>query len=844
MADATAAVPAAQVDVAGNVEGNRAQAAPPASGESAARGFDIALRSRLLVDSDWRFHFGHLHDAARDFGFGTFQRTFAKSGAYTALAAQLDFQDGEWDRINLPHDWAVSLPFAPAAAPPPGEEDLKAAHGYKPLGREFPETSVGWYRRTFTIPATDLGRRLHFQFDGVFRDCIVFCNGHIVGGSESGYAPFHVDVTDFVNYGGPNVLAVRVDASLGEGWFYEGAGIYRHVWLEKTAPLHVAPDGVFVRVEVKGAVAEVRVSTEVVNESDADRRVQAFSAIYDPRGKLVTTFASAETTLAAGETCTIDQHANVERAELWSLEQPRLYRFVTTLRGDGPDIDSVETSFGIRSIEFDAARGFLLNGVSVKLKGTCNHQDHAGVGAAVPDRLLEWRIEQLLAMGSNAYRSAHNPPARELLEICDRRGMLVIDETRIMSSDPSALSQLTSLVRRDRNHPSVVLWSLGNEEPQQSTERGARIVRTMKRTVHALDPTRPTIFAMDKDWGSGVGTVVDVVGFNYRTPQMGDFHDKFPEKPILGTETGSTVGTRGIYRRDDAKGYVRAYDVDFPWWASTAESWWDFVERRQYIAGGFVWTGFDYRGEPTPFNRWPSVSSHFGILDTCGFPKDNFYYYQARWSAQPVLHLFPHWNWAAGDEVDVWCHSNLERVELFLNGVSQGVREVPRNGHVAWKVRYAPGLIEARGYRGKKVVLTSRRETAGSPARLVVRPDRMELRADGEDLAVVAVQVVDARGRVVPHADNEVRFALSGPGAIIGVGNGNPVSLEADRSDRRRAFNGLCMAIVQTSRNAGVIDLQASSDGLPSARVTIRALESTPRASLPAVSAASDKGAS
>jgi beta-galactosidase len=778
------------------------------------------LRENLLLDFDWRFHFGHSFDLQRDFDFGKDQRTFAKAGDRTATAAQLQFDDRAWRPVNLPHDWAVEVPFA-AGTPPASqaEEDQRAAHGFKAVGRAFPETSIGWYRRTFEIPASDLGRRITIEFDGVFRDCVVFCNGFVVGRNESGYAPFSVDLTDFIEYGGANVIAVRVDATTGEGWFYEGAGIYRHVRLVKTAALHVPKWGVFVRPRLAAGRAELHISTELVNAGPQSRQCRVQSRVVSPEGVAIGDVVSQPAVLDAGDSTTIQQQYTLSEPALWSLEKPQLYRLETRIEENDRIVDATETSFGVRSVEFDARRGFLLNGVAVKLKGTCNHQDHAGVGSAVPDRLLEWRIERLQELGCNAYRTAHHPPAAELLEICDRRGMLVIDETRSMSSDEEALSQLSRLIRRDRNHPCVILWSIGNEEPHQATERGARVARTMKQLVRRLDPSRLCTYAMDQGFGAGVSQVVDVLGFNYRTDQMEAFHQRFPNLPILGSETGSTVCTRGIYRRDDAKGYVPAYDTDHPWWATTARSWWKYVASRPYIAGGFVWTGFDYRGEPTPFGRWPSISSHFGIMDTCGFPKDNYYYYQAQWRDTPALHLLPHWNWQPGEQIEVWCHTNVESVELLLNGRSLGRRAVPRHGHAQWQVKFAPGVLEARGYRDGKLILTARRETTGAAAGIVLEPDRESLHADGRDLSVVAVRIVDDQRRTVPSADHEVSFAVRGPAALIGVGNGDPVSHEPDKAERRRAFNGLCMALVQTQRSSGEIVVEASSPGLTPARL-------------------------
>jgi beta-galactosidase len=458
----------------------------------------------------------------------------------------------------------------------------------------------------------------------------------------------------------------------------------------------------------------------------------------------------------------------------------------------------------------------------------------------LPDRLQYFRIEKLKEMGSNAYRTSHNPPTPELLDACDRLGMIVLDETRMMDSNDEALSQLERLVRRDRNHPSVFCWSIGNEEPEQGTERGARVAETMKRVVHELDPTRLTTEAMNNAWGRGLSAVVDVQGFNYRggaaapdfAKALDEYHRAHPTQPSMGTEVASTVSTRGIYANDEARGYVSAYDRNFPPWASTAEEWWSIYNARPWVAGGFVWTGFDYRGEPTPYN-WPCISSHFGLIDVCGFPKDLFYYYQAWWSDKPVLHLFPHWNWAGkeGQEIEVWCFTNLDRVELFVNGTSAGAQDVKKDSHVLWKVPYAAGTIEARGVANGKP-LVDRRETTGAPAKIVLVPDRARISGDGEDLSVVVAQIVDAHGRVVPIADNEVTFAVTGPARVLGVGNGDPSSHEPDRASKRRAFNGLCMALVQSKKTPGVISVEATAERLASATATITAAESTPRPAL------------
>ncbi len=792
----------------------------PSSGPSAA---DQTPRERLLLDFGWRFHLGNADDPSLDFGYGR-DGEYQKTGDFF-VPSRLDFDDSDWEAIDLPHDWAVALPFH--------EDPWLTTHGSKPLGRTYPATSIGWYRRVFELPAGDLGRRLSLEFDGVFRNSMAALNGNFLGRNMSGYAPFRYDITDHAHYGGKNVLVVRVDATEFEGWFYEGAGIYRHVWLVKTNPVHVPQWGTFVTSTLAAETARVKITTEVVNESERDETCEVTSNIVDGNGQTVATIGPTALAVSAWRRREAVQRVKVSHPKLWSVETPHLYRLITTLRAGGKVTDRFETTFGIRSIRFDPQKGSFLNGEPVKIQGTCNHQDHAGVGTALPGRLQAFRIERLKAMGANSYRTSHNPPTPELLEACDRLGMMVMDETRMFSSCPEGLSQLSRLVRRDRNHPCVILWSTGNEEPEQGTARGARMCATMKRLVRRLDPTRPITQAMNGAWGQGISVIVDVQGFNYNLPHMDAFHQKFPQKPCIGTEVASTVSTRGIYVNDPAKGYVSAYDVNHPPWASTAEQWWQMYDARRWLSGGHVWTGFDYRGEPTPYG-WPCISSHFGILDTCGFPKDNFYYYQAWWSGRPVLHLFPHWNWEGqeGKEIAVWCYSNLEKVELLLNGKSLGAQAMPPNGHVAWKVAYAPGVLEARGYRNGREALRARRETTGPAASIVLRPDRDTIAGDGEDVSVVEVQVVDRQGRLVPIADNKITFQVSGPGKIIGVGNGDPSSHEADKGTVRRAFNGLCVAIVQSARQAGSIQVRATSPGLESASATIQAQAVRPRPSV------------
>jgi beta-galactosidase len=777
-----------------------------------------AGRERLLLDFGWRFHFGNANDPSKDFGFGGGRSgNFQKTGNFIS-ASSVAFDDSDWRELDLPHDWAVELPFQ--------NDPALASKGFYPLGRNYPDTSVGWYRRVFEIPAADAGRRIILEFDGAYRETMVVFNGFYIGTHSGGYDPFHFDVTDFVYPGQRNVLLVRVDATLSDGWFYEGAGLYRHVWLVKTHPVHVKQWGTFVSAKVTNGDATVSIRTEVGNHSKDAQNARVTSTILDPSGKAVGKASAPAASVPASEDQTFEQSLAVRRPLLWSLEERNLYKLVTEISVQGEIVDRYETPFGIRTIDFNPQKGFFLNGKSVKVKGTCNHQDHAGLGAALPDAVQYYRIRKLQEMGCNAIRTSHNPPTPELLNACDELGMLVFDETRMMSSNPEGLAQFGDLVRRDRNHPSVFMWSMGNEEGQANTETGLHILTAMKSVATEFDGTRPVSIAPIRAIGVGGLVECDVMGYNYMDPEAAAYHKTHPDKPVIGTETVSAVGTRGIYITDFEKGYVGSYDPYTTTGRASAEGWWRFCNAQEWLAGGFVWTGFDYRGEPSP-NEWPNISSQYGIIDTCGFPKDSFFYYQSWWTSQPVLHLFPHWNWEGmeGKEIAVWVYSNLESVELFVNGRSLGAKEVKKDSHVAWVVPYAPGAIEARGSKNGQVVMTAKRETTSAAAKLVMKPDRQELSADGEDVAMFTVEVQDAQGRVLPITDNVVKFRVSGAGKLIGVGNGDPTDHESDKGTLRKAFSGYCMAIVQSAKSAGTITVEAESPGLTSASATIAAKE-------------------
>lgn len=749
-------------------------------------------REKLLMDFGWKFHLGN------EWGTGENPINLGVSTGPT----RPDFNDASWPTVNLPHDWAVALPF---------DRNAPADHGFKPIGPKFPESSVGWYRRIFSLAKDDEGKRIWIEFGGIFRDSLVYVNNCLVGRQPRGYSSFRYDITDVVKYGGKNTVSVRVDASKFEGWFYEGAGIYRHVWLLKTSSLAVAPDGTFVYSRFQNKLpqgsAEINIETRLANFKTSGADADVEYEILDPKGKSVGT-SRATVTVAASGAQGLKQKINVRSPALWSPETPRLYKLVTTVRSAGKITDRVETEFGIRTLAFDPNKGFVLNGNRYVIKGTADHQDHAGLGVALPDALQYFRVRRLKEMGSNAIRTAHNEPTEELLEACDRLGMLVLDESRTFASDAQDLSLLENQVRRDRNHASVFLWSIGNEEPMQSTSIAARVARTMQTLVHQLDPSRPVTYAASLgNEFTGANSVTDVRGWNYHTGKdMDDYHAMHPEQPNIGTETASTITTRGIYARDEARGYQSAYDdrENAREGVDTAESWWTYFAPRPWLSGGFAWTGFDYRGE----NDRPDINANYGIMDMAGFPKDNFYYYQSWWSDKPVLHLLPHWNWSGkeGQNIDVRCFSNFDEVELVVNGTSLGRKEMPRNSHLQWTVPYAPGTLMARGYKDGKLQAEEKVETTGVPAALKLTPDRTTINPDGEDISIITVAVTDAQGRVVPVADNLVNFEISGGGRIIGVGNGDPSSHEPDvylnyANDKELVLNGWRMWAVPDTKN-------------------------------------------
>jgi beta-galactosidase len=819
--------------------------------------FTTSPRRRILLDTGWHFQLGDpsdvttnvtvyqeipdltkLEDNGADAEFtGTNSETnlmtlrpdpVATHAGENVSFVETNYNDSGWRQLNLPHDWAVELPFNSSA---------DEGHGFKPVGNSsFGTNNIGWYRHTFTVPANYAGQTFRLEFEGIYRNALIWLNGQCIGRDVSGYAPIAFDVTSNIIAGATNVLVVRVDASRFEGWFYEGAGIYRHVWLIQENPVHVLQWGPYVATtSLVGSNATITIQTSITNESGiATTQASLTSTIINANSNAVTVISS-NITLAANQVLTVTQIVTLANANLWSLQTPYLYKLVSTISNQNAVADIYNTTFGVRTVLFNPTSGVFINGQHVEVQGMCNHQDHAGVGSALPDRLQYFRIERLKEMGCNAIRTSHNAPTPELLDACDRLGMLVLEETRRCGDDPESLGQLQRMVLRDRNHPSIFCWSLANEEWWvQGDTNGNTVMSDEQNLVHSLDSTRLCTSAINGSYGTvGFVMINDVKGFNYNMSSLDTYHASDPDSNILGTETSSLVSDRGIYTNDPVNGYVWGYDIENSnvSWGSPAEVWWPYYDSRPWSSGGFSWTGFDYRGEPTP-HGWPCINSHFGSLDTCGFPKDNFYYYQANWTLKPVLHLFPHWNWSTqGQPINIWAFGNCQAAELFVNGISQGRQALNVQGHAEWdNVPYAPGMIQAIGYSDGAATITNTIVTTGAPAAVALVPDRNTILADGRDVSVVTVEILDTQGNIVPTASNLVTFSVSG-GSIIGVGNGNPSSHDADKASQRTAFNGLAEVIVQSTTQPGIIALTAASSGLLFAStniITTMALPSLP----------------
>ena len=782
---------------------------------------DATPRERLSFNKGWLFHQGDIPFPKVTGHTMTYQS--AKAGAALGAAAQA-FDDTAWREVDLPHDWASESPIS---------KDANIAQGYR-------ERGFGWYRRHFQIDPADRGKHLELQFDGISTHCTVWVNGTVVHRNWCGYTSFSVDITPLVKYGDEfNTVVVRVDAEAQEGWWYEGAGIYRHTWLVKRSPLHIATDGVFAQpVRSKDGKWSIPAEVILANSGGKNAKAKVEVTLMDTEGKPVgTAFQSAEVA-ALGE-ATTKLTLPVKNPRLWSVDSPVMYSVKTVVKDGDRILDETITPCGFRTLRFEAATGFYLNDKPLKIQGVCVHQDHAGVGVAMPDSMWEFRVRKLKEMGVNAIRCSHHPPAAELLQVCDRMGMLVMDEARNFNTSPEYIRQLEWMVRRDRNHPSVFMWSVFNEEPFQGTEVGYEMTRRLVAAVKRLDTTRPVTAAMSGGYFTplNVSHAVDVMGFNYHQKEYDAFHKLYPNLPILSSEDTSGFITRGEYETSMEKQTADSRDTYAARWGATHRDGWKKIAERPFIAGGFVWTGFDYAGEPTPF-EWPSASSSFGILDLCGFPKSAFFIHQAHWRKdKDVLEVIPHWNWPGreGQSIRVMALSNADTVELFLNGKSLGEKPVDPIDMVEWDVTYEPGALLAVGKKQGREVSRKLVETTGDAVSLELVPDRNSISGDGRDAMPVTVRAVDAKGREVPTAMDPVKFSLQGGADIIGLGNGDPRCHEPQKGNQRSLFNGLAQVILQTREAAsGSLTLRAESAGLAPAEIKIPIQAVTAPPSFPA----------
>ncbi len=738
-------------------------------------------------DKNWKFYL-------EKEPYAMFPLMAGKCGEAQGYAADV-FNDTGWETVDLPHDWAYRLPM---------EEDFCVKHGHYKVsnlggynsdpftGARKREASIGWYRKRFQVPEGMEDKLAYLIFDGVYRDCMIWVNGAYVDRHLSGYTGFTFEISDLLRYDGINTIAVRVDASEQEGWWYEGAGIYRHVYLEYRNRLHVERDSVQVCSQVDGSV-QIKLSLSNANETEkeavlkfaihesskgAEQGMTQAKSVEEEALESVREIRQLVVKVPSFEQVMLEISLQIEKPVLWDVDHPYLYEAQISVACEDEETDRVCQTFGIRSITFDPDKGFFLNGRSLQLRGACVHQDFACVGTALPDDIHEYKLRKLKEVGVNAYRTSHNPPAPELLEACDRLGMLVMDETRMFGSSPEMLRQLEALVRRDRNHPSVILWSIGNEEHSvQSNDRGRRMAKTMMQRIHKLDETRPITFGGNNgiDY-EGINECVDVRGFNYlhirRQDYLEKYHELHPKQPLIGSEEASCIYTRGETATDFMKKTVTSYDEYVMSWGSTAEGWLKYYHNHPYIAGGFLWTGFDYSGEPVPYLS--NTVTNFGIMDLCGYPKDIFYYYQAWWTRKPVLYLFPDWNRLPGELVRVVVYSNADEVELLVNGRSLGRQQVTYLGHLEWQVPFEAGCIEAAAWKDGTLVKRFARHTAGTPYKLQLKAENAPFTGS---TALVTAELLDEAGNPVPYADQEIHFTCEN-GKILGVGNGDPGSYE------------------------------------------------------------------
>ncbi len=847
---------------------------------------DPTVRERQSMNAAWRFQkddpagsegllsYEKIKDwvnaSGSEFVSDASVRKFQPKGnpGETVPYLQRDFDDRSWRQLNLPHDWGIEGPFKQEY---PGETGKLRWWG------------VGWYRKHFSVSPKDKGKQFYLDIDGAMAYATVWLNGKFVGGWPYGYASFELDLTPYIAFGSDNVIAIRLDNPPDSSRWYPGGGIYRNVWLVKTAPVHVSHWGTYVTTaDLSQSSATVNLKTSLDNNSASSVNLIVRTQVYElsngqKASKPVSSSAPIDMTIAAGASDTGTMTMRVNNPKLWNLEKPNLYAAVTTVERNGKPVDAYETVFGIRTIKFDVDKGFFLNGEHLRLNGVCDHHDLGPLGSAINTRALERQLEILKEMGVNAIRTSHNPPAPELLELCDRMGILVMDEAfdawrRAKKKNDYHLlfddwheKDLRAQIRRDRNHPSVILWSIGNEIGEQRNAEGHRISDALKRIVHEEDLTRPvTAAANNTEAGyNGFQKTVDVFGYNYKPAEYGKFRQSNPSIPLFASETASTVSSRGEYFfpiSDDkslgrADFQVSSYDLYAPSWAWPPGAEFKGLDEFPFTAGEFVWTGFDYLGEPTPYGgdsttllnftdaadqtrhlqelkesgkiKVPARSSYFGIVDLCGFKKDRFYIYQARWRPDlPMAHILPHWNWPerVGQITPVHVYTSGDEAELFLNGQSLGRKKRGQYEYrLRWDdVKYEPGELKVVAYKNGKRWAEDVMKTTGPASKLIMKADHAAIKADGEDLSFVTVTVADKSGLLVPRSHNRIHFALTGSGEIVAVDNGDPTNLDSFQGKETNAFNGLCLVILRTKAGkAGKIRLTAQSDGLAAAEVVV-----------------------
>ncbi len=767
-------------------------------------------RETYLIDKGWKFHRGHLEQPNPHGHHWVYKSV--KAGAARGPAA-FNYDDKGWRTVDLPHDYVVEGGFV--------NDGRLVSHGF----HERPE---GWYRRSFRLSPEMRGKTIWLYFDGVFGKSQVWVNGQELRRSDNGYIGFRVNISDVAHYGDrPNVISVMCDPGEAQGWWYEGGGIYRHVWLTIAEPVHVAPYGVYVNASKKqGDNWCTQIEVEIENEGENKAHVQVVNSILDHKGAVIFTDKSGQLACPAGEKIkyTKEHLIPAQKVKAWSVEQPNLYGIRTEIFVNGKKVDAYGDKFGFRTLEFNAQKGFLLNGKPVKFKGVCMHQDHAGVGVALPDAIHEFRVRRLKQFGCNAYRCSHNPPATEILEACDKLGMLVVNENRFFNASEECLRQLDEQVRRDRNHPSVIMWSTFNEEDWQGDERGVKLVKRMKRVIDAGDhlARRPVTGAMSAGFSKeGAFGPLDVLGINYALGVHDHVHNKlYPGKMIYSSESVSHSASRGEWR--DSKHVYNNYDNHWVAWGDSIRNTWRHVDSREWDAGTFIWTGFDYRGEPTPVNAWPVINSYFGIVDTCGFAKDSYYLLKALWEEKPMAYVFPHWNLGqdmVGKKIKVGTYTNGDEAELVLNGKSLGKRKVDKYMQLYWDdVVYHPGTLKMIAYKnGKKhaehtIVTTGEADALGLEVKFE-NWKRKQVYSGINDAVPVTVFALDKKKNRVPTANNKVSFHVQG-GRILGVGNGNPLSHEPDIATERCLYNGLASAIIEPTITEGEMLITATADGL------------------------------